>query len=146
MCEATGESLWEIPLEIPQQTETEDAEREEAVTEADRTEVDGLRAGDEVGGTGYLFGGMYEGVPFFVCAATRESVWEIPLHTQQPAVEEQEEAAAALVARAEEEAEEAEDYSTTPHVGAEVELAQELEVAGGPQWLRLAGSTLSRAP
>jgi hypothetical protein len=63
-------------------------QQDKAFSEAlatDSKTLEGLRVGDEVGGTGSLFGGMQSGVPFSICAATCESAWEIPLHTQQPA-------------------------------------------------------------
>ena len=37
----------------------------------------GMRPG-EVVAPGYLFGGTYEGLPFYVCQATGISIWELP--------------------------------------------------------------------
>ena len=37
----------------------------------------GLRVGD-VAAPGYLFGGVHEGLPFYVCVATGVSMWELP--------------------------------------------------------------------
>ena len=44
---------------------------------SDASRYNGMRPGD-VAAPGYLFGGLHEGVPFYVCQATRVSIWELP--------------------------------------------------------------------
>jgi hypothetical protein len=44
---------------------------------SDASRYNGMRPGD-VAAPGYLFGGLHQGVPFYVCQATRVSIWELP--------------------------------------------------------------------